>query len=397
MATLPVVSCSFTEPVEYLEQLIETHNRIMGSDPDDYPHLANAFELVSASLSLLHPELPPEKHIHFFREVKWHQSWAGIDQTELSLLHTTQITGNKNILEQAAAGTPFIFCTFHMGSYRMLNPLLIARGIPFKLVTDQDFIEKQGDVARAIIHMASAHAGNNLEEQFEILNAEDPRVLMQAARCLRTGTSLVFYIDGNSGAGGMTLDKKSMARIRFMNQPFYARKGIAYLAHLTGIPVIPVISVRTGWLTRELHVLDPIVPQAKTDREEWSQQTTQQLYSVFEHFLRQHPGQWEGWFYAYKFLDPAQAPPVATDNRDFDHKKNYIFNFNMYGLLNFGGNFYLFNKRELKVSPVSNEFHQVLVHFSKPQQAVALDLPGLHITETAIKELYEYRILIHAS
>ncbi len=153
----------------------------------------------------------------------------------------------------------------------------------------------------------------------------------------------MFYIDGNTGVGGISDDKQKLVKIKFLNYEIYARKGVAFISHFTQTPIIPIISIRTGWLSREIHVHKPIFPDKNKERELYSKQTTQKLYRIFEKYLKLYPEQWEGWFYLHKFLDIKELKKIKVKDNQclktaeniFDINKEYKLNNDKYSIMTY--------------------------------------------------------------
>ena len=235
----------------------------------------------------------------------------------------------------------------------------------------------------------------------EILNAEKPQIAIQAIRRLRSGKSLLFYIDGNTGVGGYYADMDKLIKIEFFNNDLYARKGIAFLSHFTQTPIIPVICIRTGWLSREIHFLNPIEPNKETKKEVYNKKTTQLLYSYLEKYIKKYPEQWEGWLYVHKFLGTEkfeinhELNLSQKNNFLFKVKDMFILNKDRFALLTYFKEDFLFDKQSFKLFPISNKFKETLSVFRKPAKISELKTCGLNVKENANKELFEMNILIN--
>ena len=282
--------------------------------------LANRLALVSAVLSLLRPELPRARHAAFTREVAWYQAWAGFDERELVkdgdssgldwLLATTAVDDPADVLGRAAAGEARIFCTAHVGSYRLLNAVLAGLGAPFALVVDARTVREQGGQFMRSFEEIAASRGLPMRQA--LLDAEAPSVGVQVLRLLRRGVSVVFYIDGNTGTGGMARRDDSMTRVRLFGRALWVRRGVAYLAHAAGVPLVPVFNERTAADARRLTVHRSLTPAADEDRERFAARATQEVYDLLAGYLTRVPSQWEGWLYLHRFLDTAELRPAAA-------------------------------------------------------------------------------------
>lgn len=214
------------EPFGYLEELLALRMSVMGRDPTTVPEsvILHA-ELASASLSHLLPDISKDQHPQLLREIYFHQSWATLDERHFDpadpvfgfLLESTDLADPESVLARAASGEPFVFCTFHFGSYRLLNALLAQHGVRFDLVVDRASLRRQGDKWMRILHAIHTGRGDEGVPQ-TLLDAEDPRVGLQAIRRVKRGGSLVLYIDGNTGTGGVRRRDEKLIEIEFLGR-----------------------------------------------------------------------------------------------------------------------------------------------------------------------------------
>jgi KDO2-lipid IV(A) lauroyltransferase len=389
----------YYDPPEYVKTISETRDLIFNLPLDSEKEFKNSLNIISANLSLFLPHLPFSEHERFSRSAKFHQVWAAIDQDYPHLFSTSQITDKQNILEQARQGTPFIFCTFHLGSYRMMNPFLASQNIPFSLITDTNFIRNQGGEVSRLFERTHAelHKQGIKTVPVEILDAEKPQIVLQAARKIKAGTSLVFYIDGNTGVGGILHDKDKLVPLKLFGQKIYVRKGVSFISHFTKIPIVPVLCFRTGWLGRQLHFLDPIYPSADIEREVWCTSATKKLFGIFEKYLEQYPEQWEGWFYINKFVDLPSVKKKLSKNRNTevappDFKARYKLNGKRFGLMDHGTKKFILHKDSFEVSDIDLNLYSILEFFSTPGSYSEVNA-SLGLSESQFTELVSLQLI----
>ena len=236
----------------------------------------------------------------FYEQVMQHRDWASLDEEEEEAYEMTQLTGDMSFLVDIHT-RPRVFCTLHLGSYRLINHFLVRHGVQFTLVVDNATLEQQGAKFLALHAASSAYAGCT----FRILNAESASIGLQMIREIKAGRSLLFYIDGNTGVGGMGRQDEKVVPISFLDRHILARKGIAFLAHVTRSPIVPVAAFRHDEVNFEMHFFVPIVPDAQKPREAFAAETTQHIFDLFATLLRRYPEQWEGWLYMNHFVDQA--------------------------------------------------------------------------------------------
>ena len=123
------------EPFSYLERLVALRKSIVDSKLSDYPaEYRNKPHFVSATLSHLLPGVDRSRHFELTREILFHQQWSALDERSFFLPETTNVVDHDNAIAGAVGGKAVIFCTFHVGSYRLLNTLLTRAGAKFALV-----------------------------------------------------------------------------------------------------------------------------------------------------------------------------------------------------------------------------------------------------------------------
>ncbi|GAB2963041.1 hypothetical protein GCM10027048_34790 [Hymenobacter coalescens] len=253
----------------------------------------------------------PGSDAAFYERVLGYRDWAAMDEHEEQVHFLTEYTGDTSFLADVHT-RPRVFCTFHLGSYRAIHHFLLRHNVHYTLVVDEVTLQQQGDKFQDLSAQNEAYSGGSMR----ILNAESPSIGLQMIREVKSGRSLLFYIDGNTGVGGMDRQDEKLTRIPFLARQLYARKGIAFLAHVTKAPIVPLLSFRHADDAFETRFYPPVVPtESALPREEFAVATTRHIFELFEPVLRRFPEQWEGWLYMNHFVDlPAlreEYAPVA--------------------------------------------------------------------------------------
>ncbi|HKT30922.1 MAG TPA: hypothetical protein VJS89_00350 [Gammaproteobacteria bacterium] len=271
---------------------------------------ANTREFASANLHHLLPEIPLREHPKIIDEILLHRLMAELDEEGLFLLDNLHIEDPRSVLP-AAKNTPVIFCTFHFGSYRLINMLLLSRSFNYLLpVEDQVYT-----VQKAIFmdHAEGYKKHFHSTPQLVVVNAEEPTAALVMARKARAGWSLLTYIDGNTGVQGAARKDAKMLKVPLLGRPIYARKGIAFLSHFLKLPIVPVFCEITGQVERRLIIHDPIRPGGDdADRDAYCQAATEQLYALLGSYLKKSPSQWLGWLDMQQYLDLDATTPLET-------------------------------------------------------------------------------------
>jgi len=289
----------------------------------------NVYHLADANLMHFFPGMDADRRREVITEVFFQQRMAVRDYGNHGLIETTRIEDLAGVLE-ARDGAPRIYCTYHVGSYRHFFHLLARSGIDAMLFMAGKTLELQGE--------SIVRAGNPAwPGKLEMINAEAGSSLLSGARALKRGKSVVIYIDGNAGVGA-NWESDKLQPVPFFDRTLLARTGIAYLSHLSGVPIVPVTCKRgePASLTLTLH---PALAPGAQAREDYVRGTTAALYALLEREIAATPGQWEGWLYVHKYLQRRQDT-VARERSQAPHLQPESMlqaNLEQFAVLTFGG------------------------------------------------------------
>ncbi len=295
-----------------------------------------------ANFKTFMPELIADKNGEdVFIEMLKVRARTPLDQRYLERIDELELSGDYEDVVKKQNG-PFIFCSYHLGSYRKVVLFLASLGYDFTLLVDQGVYDNQKAETEGLVAAANARYG--VKSDFQVLNAEEFGSAMTLVKHIREGKSILAYIDGNRGSGGTPKDESQVLKIGFMQREIYVRQGLAYISHITGCPIAPVISYRKTLDDITLHFYPRIAPDATQGKKVYCLQTTEKLYQYLETHLKQYPMQWEGWLYIHKYLDTstmkgdegALQPELPADI-------HWKFNDKRFGLFEFGGEWHLFD------------------------------------------------------
>jgi len=199
-------------------------------------------------------------------------------------------TGSKNALPPRATvdGDPrvdellstlggVIFATAHTAGWEGLGALLARdHGKPVMIVMQRERDSDASQLQDAIREVASG---------VQILHVgHDPLASLPLMRHLRDGGVVALQIDRLPP--GMTGHP-----VRLFGRPGAIPEGPLRLAQLTGAPIVPVFSARTGHRRYAIHLGGPVVVGRRADRGEIAA-AAQQLADALGKFLAQHPTDW---------------------------------------------------------------------------------------------------------
>ncbi len=307
--------------------------------------------LFSANLTNFLPQLPEREHEELYSNLLRNLSLEKFDHRLMHLSDVSAIEGDWSLINNP--DKPFIFCTFHIGSYRLIANALIRKGYNFSTLVRQEVFESQR--AEFKNYCDEMHDTFQSKSEVNILNAEDPRVLLKMTRELKAGRSILVYIDGDTGSGE---DHKTT--VDFLNQQVRVRKGIPYASFLAGVPIVPIVQYRKENLQNVLRIGKPIALENNEGREEFSQRALDTIYRYFGQYIELYPDQWEGWTYIHNAM--VIKPEVVNVDTTCDLKKKKTFRFNQtrYRIFELESNFLLFDRTAYETFEITADMKRYL-------------------------------------
>ncbi|MGC4036062.1 MAG: hypothetical protein QM764_08875 [Chitinophagaceae bacterium] len=301
-------------------------------------NLYGQFNMVSAGLTNYLSSINFKHHEDIYRKILLHKKLSILEQSCEPALQFLEVENLDNQTLKYLQINPAIICTFHTGSYRLINLLLVKYKIPFSLVISRNVIEKEREGFSNLYNDLSDRAELS---NFALIDAEATNAGFQMLRSLKEKKTLLFYIDGNSGSGSMNVDNSNCCLITFLEQRLFVRKGISFLANKASVPIIPVASYRTSWENIHLKFFDSIPPCKKNVSN--PENTTQEIYNLVSPLVAKFPEQWEAWLYLHKFANIK----IDECNKEVGHCKSgrLVFNPSCFGVLKINNIPYLFNKK----------------------------------------------------
>ncbi|MFN8344912.1 MAG: hypothetical protein U0X91_07910 [Spirosomataceae bacterium] len=335
----------------------EALNRVNLSQEEGY---LVRFAIFSANLTNFLPEIPVSEHAELFKKLLTNLAFESFDRNILNIRDLCTVKGNAEALE--VTDKPKIFCTFHMGSYRIIANMLIRKGHHFSTIVRKEVYHQQWE--SLMDYTAKMKQKYATDSEVRVLNAEDPNIVLKLLRELKAGRSLLVYLDGNVGSG-----EEKPAQIDFLSQKINLRKGMPYLSYISGIPLLPLISYRRPDFSNIMYVGEPLVIDKTLSREEYSSASLQQLFDFFAKYVASFPEQWEGWNYIHQALNNQEEeikpmPPSAY------RRVNYEFNQSRYSIFELQNASVLFDKRHYSTYEISDSLRKYLLKspFTNPKR-----------------------------
>lgn len=348
------------------------------------------FNIVSACLSNYLPNIPQEEHTQIFKNIFIHQKLSMFEQSFYELPDYVAYENLNAQIWNLLKKRTSIICTFHTGSYRLINLFLAKNKIPYSLVVSKDAIATQGSTFKKMFN--ELNKSENTQEGLKIIDAESPNSLLQMIRDLKSGRNLVLYIDGNSGSGIETINNNNNCVVNFLNKKIYARQGIAFLAHRMQIPILTVASYRESLNEIKLKFFDPIFSDREQDRDAFIKNTTQNIYDLIAPIIKKYPEQWEAWLYLHKVADTTENIFDIDSESTILPQANDRFRFNSscFGIFKIIKESFLFKKSNYKSYRISDSVYDVL------NMCMTEPVMGNQIFIAEFAELYKSRVLVFA-
>lgn len=222
----------------------------------------------------------------------------------------------------------------------------------------------------------------------KFIEFEAPNVAFQILRELRSGRNVFVYLDGFRG--NLNNISSECAIINFLEQKLYVKKGIIQLASIANVPLITGLSYRKSKNDVRLHFFDPIQDDKSKDREDFVQDTLENVYNQFSYFVNQYPEQWEAWMYLYKQM------VIETNTQEYEKKEvidfnnsQLYFNSKRFGIFKILDENFLFDRYKFISYSIDENLYKSL------QRALKDDLHKVsNIDNSMIEELYYNNILV---
>lgn len=221
--------------------------------------------------------------------------------------------------EKIDPSRPAIYYSFHLGSY-FLCPLAVAgRGVDMTLCFGPDRFEAQEAEILDMVAKCRARS-RRYDVGFDTINVGRKSATMSMLAHVEQGKSLFFYIDGNSGSDAALLDDSQYTSVRLLDGQLQSRHGVARLAHVMGLQLVPVFSYRLAPDQVVVEILDPI--EAGGDKAQYMAEATARMWHSFTPYFEKFPAQWASIGHCYRFRELSGNAP----DQPFDPTQDYLFN-----------------------------------------------------------------------
>jgi hypothetical protein len=374
---------------EFSEKKEELYAKIFTPSESMMRKYSKIYAFTRANIRNLLPDFEMSKYEQFFKQTFFNQQISALEQDVSEIIDSTLLSGDHEFLLKDSGSR--IFCTFHLGSYRLINSILTKFNKNYAILTDSRVIQEQSSSFLNSWKLVSDVYGTS--SKFEIFDAERRDVLLKITRFLKENNRyLVVYLDGNTGVGGQLSpsDNSNLVEIPFLKAKIKSRKGIVFIANHLKIPIVPVLNYRSGNKIT-LHFFDAIENSESLEKEDFCLRTLSALYNNFTDHLVLFPNQWEGWFYIHYSIVLSSVVPSYTPSHNSAHN-GYLFNSDQFTPFTYSNNSkYILDRFTYK----SHQVNEETFNFIESIQSGNKNFGGLSksISSETINNLLNYRII----
>lgn len=284
--------------LKYRSRVLGIKKRLALTLEKEYSSLRH--RIISSCVQCYIPNILSQVEIdELIEAVLINQSLAWEEQKDLELFEEVAVVGD-------IPAYPTIYVSFHISSYRLALLSLLFKVKEITLIASKEVIDTQFREISDIHQQVTGYP-------ITIIDANDVNSLYQMKEHLNRGRSLFVYLDGNTGADGMSAVNKNLLEVAFLSSSILVRKGVPLIAYLCGVGITPIMC-RRSHETQVPYVVvsESLHPIQGERRDEYISRVLIFLYSRLSDTLVEDPSIWEGWLYLYKFM-PRKQVAMLTD------------------------------------------------------------------------------------
>lgn len=177
---------------EYLEKVKELQVKWLDNTSalEQNPGTVLERSVMSANLFHLMPKLDVSDYDKTIKWITMFQKWSYLDQSYPHLVHDVTVDGLvPNFME--LQDKPVIFCSYHLGSYRLIVNFLASKGVKMTLLIDENVSKAQSKDFFDVV--ANVQQQCNLSDDFRIVDTAAPNMLMTLMRDLKEKRCLFVF------------------------------------------------------------------------------------------------------------------------------------------------------------------------------------------------------------
>lgn len=341
----------------YCEQLI-TMQRMVTSYPFSKLEKTMRVTLNKALIFVLHlyPRLSHMEAKQLVTEIYLNSKRATADLNEdysEYIICNTKIKDDYFTLDML----PCIFSAFHFSAYKLITRVLIKVGVNIAVLVSSDLSKNMSEEIQISNEMAEK---NGWGGRALLVDTSSPLMIRKLLKLTKNGWSLLIYADGSTGSDGMERKGNNSITVDFFNVKLHVRKGLAVIAQLSKLPIVPIYCYFESLCTRKLVLKKPIDVQNLSNDKHST--LMQQIYEIHQIEVAKQPAHWEGFLFLLKFVEPARnnsylgigEKPNSTSSKTYFYRVNK----SNFAFVEFHDGFFSVRLSDLKFIRLTQELYQ---------------------------------------
>ncbi len=200
----------------------------------------------------------------------------------------------KFLEERAKEGKGAIIVSVHMGAWEMVPKLCVAHGMRLFSLSA---LQKNPLVNKYLTRVRKSTGFDT------VLRGAFASVKTILAR-IKKGEFLAILAD--------VRQKQPDYEVDFLGGRANVTASVVIFARHCGVPIVPFVMTRIGWIRHEYRLFDPIWPDPDAETDADTRRMMQGIFTLFDRCIREQPDQYF-WFNKRWILDP--VPRYAPEKK----------------------------------------------------------------------------------
>ncbi|HIP33948.1 MAG TPA: hypothetical protein EYG89_04345 [Bacteroidia bacterium] len=335
------------------EEKKKYREKLKNPSQEEIDYRSYEYALFCANIKKFIPKIYKNSNtINLFKDYMYYAWISTLEQYNHEYLINTTIVNNSAINFNQIE--PIIFCSFHYGSFRLLNSYLYELGHKIVIIVADDVFNKQEkDLMDNVMPMLKGTKNSD----FIILNVTKRSSIFKLKELISKGYHMTVYLDGNTGINDNNQSfEKGFIPISFLNKTVYVRNGIGKLAALLKATIVPSITHRDKEENNHLTFYKAIKISDFTSKQEFALKSIETVYNIFENELINDPMQWGTWIYIHKWFKRDYTTPYNNN----ENPQN-LFNTDRYLFFKLGTSNFLFDLIDYKSYPIEKNIYESII------------------------------------
>lgn len=273
---------------------------------------------------------------------------------------------------------PVIYVTIHLGCYHLIPLHLISKGIKICIPVTEAVFNKQQDLYNQKFHSVSKDSTADLK----FVNIETAKGLIELISYIKNGYSLVFYIDGNSGIGGMERKDEKLVEVPFFNDNILVRKGIGYISNKLKLDICPIYTIYDDYAHTQIIKYAPSISHTNDELK-----IINTVWDRFRRVILSSFEQWEPWLYADSYYVQKDDPKISDDRLRFNYQR-------FHPIIK-ASDFYFYDNQLNILVKMGVKTYNLLIDIYENRESISMDSLKEKLSTTLLNQILSTKILIY--